>query len=189
MVKLFEYKNGELKVMWNTKPMLKDYEYSWYNIPIKIKTYPFSSTFELGIELKVHKAGRICYGMLMAQVQPHSKKNYVDISLAYTHKNIVKYEKSFLNNDAYVYKGLPEEYAEEVINRINSSILEKGSYPQCSIIFEEAANCEVGSSPIIFGIIVDIITNIICTSSENEIRDMSIETFTKQYVRNICLQY
>ncbi len=189
MVKLFKYKNGEIKIMWNAKPMLKDHEYSWYSNQIETKTYQFSSSFLLGVELKVHKGGRICYGMLMAQVQPYDKQNCVDISLAYTHKNTVKYEGSCLYNDTYVYKGLPEEYVGQVINSISSSILKKDSYPQCSITLEESVNCEVGSSPIIFGIIADIITNIICTSSEDEILDMNIETFTKQYVKNISLQY
>ena len=38
MVKLFKYKNGEIKIMWNAKPMLKDYEYSWYSNQIETKT-------------------------------------------------------------------------------------------------------------------------------------------------------
>lgn len=189
MVKLFKYKNGEIKVMWNAEPMLKDYEYSWYSNPIEIKTYQFSASFSLGVELKIHMGGRICYGMLMAQVKPYDKQNCVDLCLAYTHKNTVKYEESCLCNDRYVYKGLPEEYVEEVINRITLSILEKESYPQCSIILEESANCEVGSSPRIFGIIADIIINIICAGAEDEILDMNIEAFTRQYVKNISLQY
>lgn len=175
--------------MWNVKPVLEDYEYSWYHDQIQTKTYQFLSSFLVGVELKIYKGGRICYGMLMAHVQPCDKKNCVEVSLTYTCKNTVKYKESCLYNDTYVYKGLPKEYVESVIHSINSSILEKESYPQCSIIIEESAHCEVGSSPIVFGIIADIIANIICVNSENEILNMDIETFTKQYVKTINLQY
>ena len=41
----------------------------------------------------------------------------------------------------------------------------------------------------IFGIIADIMTNIICTNSEDEMRNMDIETFTTQYVKNIGFKY
>lgn len=71
--------------------------------------------------------------------------------MAFTSKNTTKYEDSCLINDTYVYKGLPEEYAEQVIASINSAILKRGRYPQCNIIIEDAANCEIGSSPMIFG--------------------------------------
>lgn len=189
MNRFFKYKNGEIKIMWNVKSTLKDYEYDWRRRQIKIKTHPFLSSFLLGVELKIHKGGRICYGMLMAQVQPCDEQDCVNISLAYTHKNTIKYEFSCLANDSYVYKGLPEEYVEYIINSFNSSILKKESFPQCSISIEESANCEVGSSPMLFGIISNIIINIIYTSSEDEILNMSIENFTEKYVKNIGLQY
>lgn len=122
--------------------------------------------------------------MLAAQVQPHNEQDCVKVSIAFTHENIVRFEKSCLTDPSYVYKGLPEEYVDRVIDHICSVILEKESYPQCHIIIENAANCEVGSSPVFFGMIAEIIANIICTGSEAEIQNMDIETFNIQYVKN-----
>lgn len=189
MIRLFQYKNGEIKITWNLQPIQRDYKYEWRRKQITLNTYQFLSSAILEVELKIHKGGRICYGMLAAQVDPHEEQDCVELSVAYTRENTIKYTGSCLVDDTYVYKGLPEEYVEKVINSISSTILQKETYPQCSICIENAANCEVGSSPMIFGIIADIMTNIICTSSEDEMRNTDIETFTTQYARNIGFTY
>ncbi len=183
MVKIFKYKNGKVKIMWNEQPLLKDYKYNWRKKLINIKTYEFLSTFLLGVEIKIHTGGKICYGMLAAKIYPLRKQDCVEIELAFTHKNSVKYEASGLIDDTHVYKGLPEEYTERMINQICSTILEKEKYPQCKIVIEDSANCEIGSSPMFFGMIADIIVNLIYTSSEDEIYNMNIETFTNQYMK------
>lgn len=182
MVKLFEYKNGQIKVLWNEQPMIKDYEYSWHKEEISTKTYKVLKEFFIGLEAKINRGGRICYGMLAAKVQPYDKKDIVKISVATTHKNTIHYEKSILFDDAYVYKGLPEEYIEQMNSSIVKIISEKERYPQCAISFEDAINCEVGSSSILFGIIAGIIVDLICTSTEDDMLNMSIEDFTKQYI-------
>ena len=127
--------------------------------------------------------------MLAAQVEPNSKVDCVNLSLAFTQENTIKFEDACVIDNTYVYKGLPEEYTSEIINKTYSLISQKESYPQCNIIFEDSANCEVGSSPMIFGIIAEIIINIIFSGSVDEILNLDIKTFTKLYVKNINLQY
>ena len=73
--------------------------------------------FLLGIEMIVHMGGRMCYGMLAARAEPHNEQNRVNLLLAFTQKNTVRYTGTGLIDDIHVYKGLPEEYAAEVINR------------------------------------------------------------------------
>lgn len=175
--------------MWNEQPMNKDYEDNLFEQEIGQKTEQISTPFLLGVELKVHRGGRICYGMLIARVQPHNGPDIVKISIAFTHQNTIKYKDSFLLNEEYVYKGLPKEYLEKVSSSVCETITAKNVYPQCHILFEYAANCEVGSSPMIFGIIAEIITNLICTSSLDEIHNISIDSFTEKYARNIGLCY
>lgn len=182
MVKVFEYKNGQIKILWNEQPMIKNYEYSWYKEEISAKTYKVSKEFFIGLEAKINRGGRICYGMLSAKVQPYDKKDKVKISVATTHKNTVRYEKSILFDNAYVYKGLPEEYIKQMNSSIVKTILEKERYPQCAISFEDAINCEVGSSSMLFGVIAEIIVNLICTSTEEDMLNMNIEDFTKRYI-------
>ncbi len=186
MVKIFKYPNGQIKIMWNEQPFMKNTKYHWCQNCITIKTYEFLSPFSLGIEMQKHTGGRICYGMLCANVQPFHKQNCVKIKLAYTDKNSIKYEYSSLFNDTYVYQGLPKEYTQYIMNQICSTISEKEYYAQCKIIIEDSANCEVGSSPMFFGIIANIMVNIIASNSIHKIFDMDIETFTKQYVKISC---
>lgn len=189
MNRLFKYKRGEIKVIWNEQPMVKDYEDKWIEKRIVKKTKQLLTSFSVGVEMMLPTGGRICYGLLSAKVEPHNEQDIVKLSMAFTSHNTVRYEESFLWNDEHVYKGLPEEYIGYVSNSICEKIYEKNIYPQCSILFEYAANCEVGSSPRLFEIIAEIIINLICTSSLDEICSINIEDFTKKYVKSMTLQY
>ena len=92
--------------------------------------------FLLGVEMIVHMGGRMCYGMLAARAEPHNERKCVNLLLAFTQKNTVKYTGTGLLDDTHVYKGLPEEYVAEVINRSISVISKKDSCPQCSIFLK-----------------------------------------------------
>lgn len=187
MNRLFKYKNGEIKVFWDETPMHKNYEESLLVKELRKKTKKVEDSFMVGVELKINRGGRICYGMLMARMQPIEKQDTVNLSIAYTHKNTVRYENSFLINDKYVYKGLPEEYISQVFECISSVIDEKEEYPQCNIFFDYAANCEVGSSPMVFGLIAEMIVNIVYESSYDELANITIADFTKKYVKKVIL--
>lgn len=62
-------------------------------------------------------------------------------------------------------------------------------YLQCDICFDYADNCEVGLGPMIFGIIVEMIIEIIYANLVKEIFSKSFKDFTHKYVRNISLCY
>lgn len=130
----------------------------------------------------------MCYGMLAAKVQPHDDKDIVKVAIAVTHENLIHYEGSLLLNDTYVYEGLPEEYINQIKSSIIKTVLDKEKYPQCIISFENAANCEVGSSPMLFGMIAELIVDLICTSSKEDVLNMNIEDFTKQYIKHGLLR-
>lgn len=189
MKRIFKYKNGEIRVMWDEQFIPRDYECDWYYKKIKKKGTEILKSFLVGVELQINKGGRVCYGMLAAKVLPDNEPNEIKISIAYTNKNTIRYKESSLFNDTFVYKGLPKEYVEQVGNSILGVIEKKESYPQCDIMFEDAANCEVGSSPMLFGIIAEIVVNLICTGTEDEISNMNIEEFTEQYASKCKLIY
>ena len=189
MVKVFKYRNGEVKVTWDEQPpMFKDYEYEWQYEEIKTKTYKTLESFFIGAEVMIHTGGRMCYGMLTAKVQPNDEKDIVKVAIAVTHENTIHYEGSLLLDDTYVYKGLPEEYINQIKSNIIKTVLDKETYPQCVISFEDAANCEVGSSPMLFGMVAELIVDLICTSSKDDILAMDIEDFTKQYIKHGLLR-
>ncbi len=189
MIKTFDYQNGEIKITYNESPVVKDYKYDWKKHRIEVMTFPVSLSYWLSVELKIQKGSRICYGMLGVQVQPNEEINSVKIDVAFTKGNSIRYYDSCLFNDSRVYKGLPEEYVESVIRKVTSEILKKGKYPQCKVIFEYAANCEVGSSPMIYELISEIIINIIFENAYEKIMDMDIQSFTNQFAKNVNLHY
>ena len=127
--------------------------------------------------------------MLGVCVQPNEEINCVKIEIAFTQENRIRYYDSCLYNDRRVYKGLPEEYVEAVIGKVTSEILKRDKYPQYKIVFECAANCEVGSSSMIYELISEVIINIISESICEKIMDMDIESFTQRFANNVNLHY
>ena len=189
MERVFEYKNGEIKVIWNELLIENNYKKEWIQKEIRKTTKSFCDSFSVGLELKVHKGGRMCYGMLMACVKPNDEQDCIKVSIAFSQRNSIKYSKSLLSNDEYVYEGLPKEYVESVCSSVYRVIDEKDDYPQCDIAFAYAANCEVGSSPMIFSIITKMLLELIYCNAFDEISSMSIENFTQKYVRDITFRY
>ena len=171
--------------MWNEIPMKNDYKESYYNKIITQETRRLSYAYMLGVELQIHTGGRICYGMLCTKVQPFDERNTVKISIAFTQENTVKYKNSILLDDRYVFKGLPEEYLEKVSNCICGRIREKREFPQCEIVLMHAANCEVGSSPMSFGLISNLLIDLIYKSSLDELYNISVEDFKQKYLEEI----
>lgn len=57
------------------------------------------------------------------------------------------------------------------------------------MLFEYAANCEVGFSPMIYELILEIIINIIFENACEKIMDMDIQSFTNQFAKNVNLHY
>ena len=189
MIKVFDYKNGKIKIMYNEPSMVRDYKYDRKEHKIELMTFPVSLDHWLGVEVKINKGGRICYGMLAAQVQSNEDADCVRIDIAFTQKNNIRYYDSCLYDDTSVYKGLPKEYVDSVIQSVTSEILKKDHYPGYKIVFEYAANCEVGSSPMIYQIISEIIINMIYENACEKILDMDVETFTKEFAKNASLHY
>lgn len=74
MERVFEYKNGMVRIMWNEVPMSVDYESICIHSEIQKETYPLKTPFLIGVELQISMGGRICYGLLGAKVKPYEKK-------------------------------------------------------------------------------------------------------------------
>lgn len=189
MKRTFEYKSGKIKVIWNETPMEKEYEEEWTAQEIRKTTKKVLNPFSVGVELMVHTGGKMCYGMLMAYVTPSDDKNCIKVSIAYTKENSIKYSNSLLSDERYVYKGLPEEYVEEICNTVSEVLNKKADYLQCDIAFGDAANCEAGSSPMFFRIITKMILELINKNELDAISTMSIADFTAEYVKDINLRY
>lgn len=168
--------------------MEKEYEEEWTAQEIRKTTKKVLNPFSVGVELVVHTGPRMCYGMLMAYVTPSDEQDCIKVSIAYTKENTIKHPNSLLSDDRYVYKGLPEEYVEDIYNTISEVLNEKDYYLQCDIAFGDAANSEAGSSSMFFRIITKMILELINKNELDAISTMSIEDFTEKYVTDIHLR-
>lgn len=189
MHKTYKYKNGEIKLFKNETPMVKDYEYKWKCFQVIKKAQQLHTEFSIGIEMKIHRGGRICYGLLAAQVKSSKSLEAINIYIAYTDKNRIKYNESCLIDDEFVYKGLPEEYIQLINNSVMEEILNRKNFPQCDIYIDYAANCEVGSSPALFGCIAKMLIHLISSNLIDQIFNMDIKEFTEQFVQDVNLRF
>lgn len=164
MKKLYKYNNGSIQLIINEIPLDIDFDVSYDNESININSDRKIQNNILGIEVSQNKGGRICYGLLVAKLS-NRDNNETNISIAFTKENKVKYTESILENDAYVFKGLPQEYLDYTKEGIKSAILRKVDFPNCNISIVYSANCEVGSSPMFFKLIAESLVDLICCQS------------------------
>lgn len=189
MKKNFTYRNGKILVTWNEQPMVNDYQRERHTIVKEKKTIMISTIFEIGVELELHRGGRICYGFLAANVRPHNEQGRVKISIAFTQENTVRYEDSCLLYDSFVYKGLPKEYLKQVGESMTAAIEREERYAQSEILVDYSANCEIGSSPMLFGLIGEMLVKLINIDSMERIMDMEIQAFTEEFANKFNLRY
>lgn len=188
MQKVFDYECGSVTLLGDIDLSFLDYENEYYHQKVQTKTRVNEHSYFLGIEMIAHRGGVIRYGMLCTSVQPNAENDSVNISIAYTNENNVRYQGVSQFDYNHTYKGMPYEYLESVRNSVINTILEKKNYPQCSIDFIYSANCEVGSSPMFFSMLAEVIMNIIYDETYDEVWKMNTADFTNQYLKKFHLK-
>ena len=63
MIKAFPYKNREIHIEYNEAHLTRDYQYDYIKKQIAVKTLQFPYSYSLGVEIAVHRGGRICCGI------------------------------------------------------------------------------------------------------------------------------
>lgn len=189
MKKLYEYQNGIIKLILDEEPIINDFVSKRKTEKILSSCKELGTPRLVGLEVMLSRGGRICYGMLAAKIITNGNLDLVNVSIDYTEKNTIHYKDSLLRHDENVYKGLQEQYLKYVTNAIQNFIIYNPEFPKCDLVFEYAANCEVGSSPIFFEIIAEMIMKIIYTWNNCDLYCMDIESFTKLYAYRMNLKY
>lgn len=187
MKKLYEYQKGTIKLILDEEPMINNFM-SKRKIEKIFSSFTKLNTPKLvGLEVVFFRGSRICYGMLATKVFHSNSLDSINVSIDYTEKNIVHYKDSILCYNQNVYKGLQKQYLEYIMNFIRNFIRNNSNFPAIDLIFEYAANCEVGSSPNFFEIITEMIMNIIHTSNHNDLFLMDAESFANLYAYEMKL--
>ena len=176
MFKIKEYSNGKIKITvneeWTHNSLLTECSKKIINLN---RTRLYYTLYSVGLEVAVHRGGRICYGLLSASISPNDNADSMLLSVAYTQKNTEKYCESILLDDKHCYKGLSYEYLEAVINGAVKSITEIEKFPLCNISFDYSLNCEDGSSPMFFSIIAESLIELISMLNVANLSELTLK--------------
>ncbi|MBD5544714.1 MAG: hypothetical protein HDR01_10885 [Lachnospiraceae bacterium] len=128
-------------------------------------------TLQVALELSLHKHIS-SYALLGFDYVPAKNTNNLIVSIKYSDENEINYLSKIRSvaSSKYIYRGLDEHLLPAVVD----SIIDFGKenpLPAGYLKFDIAANCEIGSSSLIFG----IITKMLLTSLLNIHKDRLME--------------
>ena len=125
----------------------------------------------LDLELMI-PANSSYYAALGAKYVPLTGQKDLCIEVRYA-EGAENYSATLAYDKKSVFKGLPQEYLDTVL-KTSMSYLSDGQIPCGKIVFNSAAYCEVGSSPVMFRVATKIVLEALLSEhfpiSESDIR-------------------
>lgn len=128
----------------------------------------------LGLEISKYVGPRFLYGYINVLFE---KTNDADIyiEIPYINNNVDCFSDSILFSKEYCYKGILEEYVEDLRYSIMKYIESSKDFPICKIRIIDAANCEIGSCSAFYKIILDKIFDLFVSGKYNKLIQMKDE--------------
>lgn len=134
------------------------------------KSYVFD---KICLEIDLHKnAGN--YGLLGIEYNAVND-NILTVEIAYIKENQIKYKSEITEFNDYMFVGLLEDYTEGILDKIKY-LADAGVLSGGTLRIPVATNCEVGSSPRIYGYILEMVLKIM----ENLSDDKKVEEVIKR---------
>lgn len=111
-------------------------------------------------ELFLHKDAS-CYGLLGFKFIPDRESSRLKISVRYHEGNKEHYfsEIRASGSQKHIYKGLEHQYLSAVTDSI-AAFCQKNKLSGGSLYMHTAANCEVGSSPLLFESLTELLLSV-----------------------------
>ena len=138
-------------------------------------------TCKICVELFLHKDANN-YGLLGMEFIPQRDAEKLEIQIKYTKENTEHFQSKIKRYDNMLYYGLCEEYVSYLKSRLIDKIHSKDEFYCGSLIISIAANSMVGSSPMIFGVIANIIIEMFLMLQKERIRNID------DHIREIVLR-
>lgn len=172
--------NADLKYWINELPILEKVESEIEKIQVPMREVLQKEYFinKVALEVYLHKnAGN--YALLGLEYIPNVNE-ILDIEIQYIIDNKIHYKSDLTKFNDYKYLGLPEECKDIILETIkNNKNISNGT-----IKIPIAANCEVGSSPLVFSKVISLILELICTQGREVNFDLLIERLYYKYFLN-----
>ena len=180
--------NGLIKLSNATLKYITGEELSLFSVQANKRIFNLTINDDCGIISLAHKimleihlnknAGN--YSLIGVEFHPDNSHE-LKLEVHYNEKNKILYKSEISPYDNHIYCGLSEEYVEYLVNNTISIIKENNYFNPGTLSIKYAANSEVGSSPKLFAITIEIIINIMRrmeTTSEN-INELIEQCFLK----------
>lgn len=172
--------NADMKYWINEFPILEKIESETKKIQIPMRKSIQKKYFlaKVALEVYLHKnSGN--YALLGLEYEP-DESGILSIEIQYVVDNKIHYESSLTKFNNYKYLGLPEECIDIIFETIKSNKnISSGTFK-----IPIAANCEVGSSPLVFSKVINFLLEFICNQNENTNFDLLMEKLYIKYFLN-----
>jgi hypothetical protein len=120
------------------------------------------------------------YALLGARYMPVAEHEGLRLEVRYSEHGTENYNNTLAYSENTVFKGLSKEYVKTVLN-VATDYLRSGNIPQGKIVFDTAAYCEVGSSPLMFRIATKAILRILL-NDQYPISDSELKNICEGYL-------
>lgn len=155
-------------------------------IEIKNANKVLNDALQVALELSLHKdvSG---YAMLGFDYVPTKNSKALTVKVSYYDENDISYLSHLRPNlSKYMHTGIDKSLSEAIINKI-IDVSKESALPAGELNFKVASNCDVSSSPKIFGIITKILLNILVGMDREKLSDKNYldELFTETITETI----
>ena len=116
---------------------------------------------KVGLELYLSRRHFSFYGLLGIQILPADEQNKLCIKVYSVDSNDKLFDDTIAYDRKTVYCGVLNEYAGHINQKIRDFMQNNSNMPPGTIVFITGAHCEVGSSKALFGMITEILLNIL----------------------------
>ena len=159
-MKLLELgKSKRARVCFDEVPELVIHDYNTSEMHLQGNTEGLNEERFFVLELLL-PANASYYAVLGAKYIPIAVNRDLSIEIRYTEDSVVNYVNTLVRNKKTVFIGLPKEYVRTVLNT-TMDYFQDNEIPSGKIVFELAAHCEIGSSPVMFKIVTNALLNIL----------------------------
>lgn len=169
--------NADMRYWINEFPILEKIETEVRNQYIPMSTVIPSTHFlkKVALEVYLHKdAGN--YALLGLEYLAN-KSGALNVEIQYVTKNKIHYSGNLNKYNDYKYLGLPEECLDIILETVGNNRNISGGTLKIPI----AANCEIGSSPLVFSKVTSLLLELICNQDGRPNYDLLIKELFPKY--------
>lgn len=177
LIELENSKKARISFEEISELVLPDYKVSEKFLTAGINALNGERSFVLELVLPANNSYYVALG---GKYVPMTGCKNLHLEVRFAEGNVENYSNTSAYNKKTVFKGLPKEYVETVLITA-TDYLQVNEISGGKIVFDSAAYCEVGSSPLMFGVATKIVLNILL-NKHYPISDSDIKNICEKHL-------